>query len=154
MQSTSYLSGQAHPYLQQSPFWVYVIRCHTPDRFHVGMTTDLPRRIAEHRRRRSGSPSTARYGVKAVTEIFPVNTKGEALSLERATVLRYLTEGRCIATGGGIGEQEAIRARDEHNLLKAGLNLRRKRSVWKRRRRVRGRQRNGKRSTTLPSAAT
>lgn len=118
------------PYANQSPYWVYVIQCETPNRIQVGMTCDLPRRIEEHRSGRSGSPTTAKHGVAAVIETFPVNTREEAIVLERATVLRYLRHGDCIATGCGIGEKRAEQARNEHNLLKRGFRLKRKRSIW------------------------
>jgi predicted GIY-YIG superfamily endonuclease len=123
-------------YADISPYWVYVIQCCTLNRIHVGMTSDLPRRIEEHRTRRSGSPATTRHGVSEIIETLPVPTREEAFVVERATVLGYLREGRCIVTGGGIGERKAIQARDEHNLMKCGLTVTRKRSVWNRRPRL------------------
>jgi hypothetical protein len=97
------------------------------------MTSDLTRRIGEHCKGIIGSPSTARHGVSEIIETIPVPTREEALVVERGTVLRYLKQGRCIVTGGGIGEKKAIQAREELSLLRCGLPLTRKRSVWKRR---------------------
>lgn len=94
------------------------------------MTDDLPRRIEEHYSGRSGSPTTRKYGVAEIVETLPASTREEAFVIERATVLRYLQQGQCIATGGGINEEKAVRARDEHNLLKQGFHIRRKRSLW------------------------
>lgn len=117
------------PYADESPYWVYVIQCKTPNRIQVGMTCDLPRRIEEHRRGESGSPTIVWHGFKGVIETLPVSTREAAFVLERATVLRYLQQGY-IATGGGIGEKRAEQARNEYILLKMGFRLKRKRSIW------------------------
>jgi predicted GIY-YIG superfamily endonuclease len=70
---------------------VYVIECNRPGYYYVGMTTNLKRRLEQHRTGKGSSVFVKEHGgLKQLLQTYPVEGRASARRLEHAVTLRMI----------------------------------------------------------------